>query len=299
MTRLRVGACLSLTGRFGRFGRQAAEGLKVWLELAGDDVELEIEDDGSDPGRLGEALTRVAGRSDLLLGPYSTLLMREAARVTADTDAVLWNHGGAGDDVQGAWPGRIVSVLAPTSRYAMPFVRTRADAATRAPLWVIRGPGRFARQVAAGAVAEAQALGVEAVERKADGPGSFDHAPADWDLFSVGTFEDDVEIVNAARSAARPPRDICSIAAGVSDFAVNGRAAARHLRHRAMVRRLRPTSRARACCRRLRSGIFEIRRHPAGLSGATSSRGRRDRHTLRSARRKRRTRRAVGGCRRA
>ena len=191
----------------------------MWLELAGDDVELEIEDDGSDPGRLGEALTRVAGRSDLLLGPYSTLLMREAGRVTADTDAVLWNHGGAGDDVQGAWPGRIVSVLAPTSRYAMPFVRTRADAATRAPLWVIRGPGRFARQVAAGAVAEAQALGVEAVERKADGPGSFDHAPADWDLFSVGTFEDDVEIVNAARSAARPPRDICSIAAGVSDFA--------------------------------------------------------------------------------
>ena len=109
MTRLRVGACLSLTGRFGRFGRQAAQGLKVWRELAGDDVELEIEDDGSDPGRLGEALTRVAGRSDLLLGPYSTLLMREAGRVTADIDAVLWNHGGAGDDVQGvvARPDRV------------------------------------------------------------------------------------------------------------------------------------------------------------------------------------------------
>ena len=43
--------------------------------------------------------------------------------------------------------------------------------------------------------------------------------PREWDLLSVGTFEDDVQIVNAARSAARPPRDICSIAAGVSDFA--------------------------------------------------------------------------------
>ena len=109
---------------------------KVWRELAGGDVELEIDDDGSDPGRLGEALTRVAGRSDLLLGPYSTLLMREAGRVTGEIDAVLWNHGGAGDDVQASCPGRIVSVLAPTSRYALPFVRTRPDAATRAPLWI-------------------------------------------------------------------------------------------------------------------------------------------------------------------
>jgi hypothetical protein len=38
-------------------------------------------------------------------------------------------------------------------------------------------------------------------------------------LLSAGRFEDDVSIVNAARSLTRPPRDICSIAAGVSDFA--------------------------------------------------------------------------------
>ena len=46
MTRLRLGACLSLTGRYGRFGRQAANGLRVWQQLAGEDVELDIEDDG-------------------------------------------------------------------------------------------------------------------------------------------------------------------------------------------------------------------------------------------------------------
>jgi substrate-binding family protein len=219
MTRLRLGACLSLTGRFGRFGRQAAQGLEVWRELRGGNVELEIEDDGSDPSRLHEALTRVAGRSHLLLGPYSTQLMGEAGRVMAGLDGVLWNHGGAGDDVQEACPGRIVSVLAPTSRYAQSFVQTRAAVESAVPLWVIRGPGRFGRQVAAGAVAEAEAIGVEAVERKADGSRAFEDVPAEWDLLSVGTFEDDVAIVNAARSARRPPRDICSIAAGVSDFA--------------------------------------------------------------------------------
>jgi ABC-type branched-subunit amino acid transport system substrate-binding protein len=219
MTRLRIGACLSLTGRFGRFGRQAAQGLEVWRELRGGDVALEIEDDGSDPRRLGEALARIANRSDLLLGPYSTQLMRAAGRVMGAIDGVLWNHGGAGDDVQRSCPGQIVSVLAPTSSYAQRFVRSRAAVERPAPLWVMRGRGRFGRQVAAGAVAEAEAIGVETVERKPNGSRAFEDPPAEWDLLSVGTFEDDVAIVNAARSARRPPRELCSVAAGVTDFA--------------------------------------------------------------------------------
>ena len=34
--RLRVGACLSLSGRYARFGSQAARALQVWAELDGD-----------------------------------------------------------------------------------------------------------------------------------------------------------------------------------------------------------------------------------------------------------------------
>ena len=80
MTRLRVGACLSLTGRYGRFGRQAAHGLMAWQRLTDADVEFEIEDDGSDPEQFAARFGRVASRCDLLLGPYSTQLMREAGR---------------------------------------------------------------------------------------------------------------------------------------------------------------------------------------------------------------------------
>jgi ABC-type branched-subunit amino acid transport system substrate-binding protein len=216
MTRLRVGACLSLTGRFGRFGRQAASGLRAWQRLAGGDVELAVEDDAGDPDGFAVRLAGVAARCDLLLGPYSTQLMREAGGAMSDIDAVLWNHGGSGDDVQALCPGRIVSVLAPASRYALPFVRTRAAEAERVPLWVVRGRGQFARQVAAGAVGQAERDGLETAERCGL---SFDDAPEAWDLFCAGRFEDDVAIVNAARSAPRPPRAICSIAAGVQDFA--------------------------------------------------------------------------------
>jgi ABC-type branched-subunit amino acid transport system substrate-binding protein len=219
MTQLRLGACLSLTGRYGRFGRQAAHGLMAWQRLMGAEVEFEIEDDGSDPELFADRFDRVAAHSDLLLGPYSTQLMHEAGRAMADTDALLWNQGGSGDDVQALCSGRIVSVLAPTSRYALPFVRTRAEENEQVALWVVRGRGRFGRQVAGGAVERAERDGLEVVEHRVGDAWSFEDAPAEWDLFSCGTFEDDVAIVREARAAANPPRAICSIAAGVQEFA--------------------------------------------------------------------------------
>src|SRR3954453_20881717 len=100
MTRLRLGACLSLTGRYGRFGRQAANGLRVWQQLAGEDVELVIEDDGGDPQQRADRVRSVASRCDLLLGPDPTQLTSAAAEAMAEIAAGVWNQGGAGDDVQ-------------------------------------------------------------------------------------------------------------------------------------------------------------------------------------------------------
>jgi hypothetical protein len=140
---LRVGACLSLTGRHSRFGGQAAAGLQAWRVLDGD-AELVVEDDGSDPARVESCLRAVAGRCDLLLGPYSTQLMWVASRVAPDLEHLVWNHGGSGDDVAAADPGHMVSVLSPTSRYAEPFVRHLAGQSPRAPLWLARAVGASA-----------------------------------------------------------------------------------------------------------------------------------------------------------
>lgn len=80
--RVRVGACLSLSGAFARFGAQAARGLETWQSLDGA-ADLVVEDDRSDPGTLEAALRYVAPRCDVLLGPYSTRLMRAARRLAA------------------------------------------------------------------------------------------------------------------------------------------------------------------------------------------------------------------------
>src|SRR5271170_2756705 len=102
--RLRIGACLSLSGKFAQFGRQAAQGLETWRSLDGT-ADLVIEDDQSDRRTLESVLPGVAERCDLLLGPYSTQLMRTAGRMAAESGWLVWNQGGSGDDVESAHPG--------------------------------------------------------------------------------------------------------------------------------------------------------------------------------------------------
>lgn len=214
---LRIGACLSLTGRHHRFGTQAARGLEAWSALDGG-AELMVEDDGSDPGQLTALLRRMASRCDLLLGPYSTQLMRAAVPVVAETDHLLWNHGGSGDDVEAAHPGRIVSVLTPASRYAEPFFRRTAVGTVRVPIWIREGRGSFGRQVAAGADLLARRLGLETVRIGPGGSLPGEDEPGTWDLFSAGSFEEDVAMVARAQALARPPRTVCVVAAGVREF---------------------------------------------------------------------------------
>ena len=69
-------------------------------------------------GRFCSGRSRAAvARSDLLLGPYFTVLRRAADDMAAEAGWLVWNHGGSGDDVETAHPGHVVSVLTPTSRY--------------------------------------------------------------------------------------------------------------------------------------------------------------------------------------
>jgi hypothetical protein len=69
--RLRIGACLSLSGKFAQFGRQAAQGLETWRSLDGA-AGILVEDDRSDRKTLETVLPGVAAHCDILLGPYST-----------------------------------------------------------------------------------------------------------------------------------------------------------------------------------------------------------------------------------
>jgi hypothetical protein len=217
-SRLRVGACLSLSGRFAPFGRQAARGLEVWAELDAN-ADVLIEDDASEVGQLQALLPGVAARCDLLLGPYSTVLMRAAGDMAADNGWLIWNHGGSGEDVETAHPGYVISVLTPTSRYMEPFLDyLAASVRPTQDLCIAHGKGRFGRQVAIGSEAYAVRLGFSRVRIGLAQEILADELPDGWTLISAGTFEDDTETVKRARGLAKPPRVTCAVAAGVRDF---------------------------------------------------------------------------------
>jgi ABC-type branched-subunit amino acid transport system substrate-binding protein len=212
---LRVGACLSLSGRYARFGSQAVRALHAWAALDGD-AGLVLEDDRSDPGILQALLPTVAAGCDVLLGPYSTQLARVAAKMAAAAGWLVWNHGGSGDDVQAVCPGHAVSLPTPASRYAERFIRDVLEGAGL-ELWIVQGKGSFGRQVADGAQQIAEQAG--ASTRRLGTGDAWPCPPGPWALVSAGTFEDDVQAVNRARRQRPPPRLIFSVAAGVREFA--------------------------------------------------------------------------------
>jgi len=216
---LRIGACLSLSGKFAQFGRQAAQGLETWKSLCGS-ADILVEDDRSDRRTLEEILPGVAARCDILLGPYSTQLMRVAGRLAAESGWLVWNQGGSGDDVESAHPGHVVSVLTPTSRYAEPFLLWLASQPC-APrdLCIVQGPGSFGRQVAGGADALARSLGIRTVRVTPDDQIPPPGVSGEWDLFSAGVFEQDAELVGRALRLPASPSHVCAVAAGVREFA--------------------------------------------------------------------------------
>jgi branched-chain amino acid transport system substrate-binding protein len=215
--RIRVGACLSLSGRYARFGSQAARALDVWRALDGH-VDLVTEDDQSDPHILRRILPQVADASDVLLSPYSTQLVRAAAAMASTEGWLLWNHGGSGDDIENSHAGHVVSLLTPASHYSEQFIRrvlNRKDI----ELWIVSGKGSFGRQVAEGADRAARRAGIRTRRVEHGGAWPSSTPSESWALFSAGTFEQDVETVRRAQGHPYPPCMICAVAAGVQEFA--------------------------------------------------------------------------------
>lgn len=216
-SKLRIGACLSLSGQFARFGTQAADALRVWSDLHGN-VDLRIEDDESSKRTLENVLPEVAAHSDVLLGPYSTQLARRAAQLATQEDWLLWNQGGSGDDIETDYPGHCLSILTPTSRYADPYLRLLATMDSN-ELGIVAGVGSFGRYITDGARGLAGKLGISVHVATAEEFAANVFTPDEgWHLLSVGRFEDDIDTVLRAQTLTNPPRSICAIAAGVHEF---------------------------------------------------------------------------------
>ena len=104
--RMLVGASLSLSGRFQRQGEQARDGLGLWADYArvsGDGVapQVFVLDDESRASIARDHVRRLLTqhRVDVLVGPYSSGLVRAVAPIAGAAGKALWNHGGTSDTI--------------------------------------------------------------------------------------------------------------------------------------------------------------------------------------------------------
>ena len=187
MTRLRLGACLSLTGRYGRFGRQAAHGLMAWQRLAGDGRRV------GDRGRRerSRAVRGAVRARGLALRPAAGAVLdaadaRGRQRRWPRSTACCGTRAARGTTCRRCAPGGSCRCWRRRAATRVPFVRTLARSrSARAAVGGARpralrsaGGGRRGRQAE-----RRRAGGVE--HRMGDGP-LFDDVPAAWDLFSCG-----------------------------------------------------------------------------------------------------------------
>jgi branched-chain amino acid transport system substrate-binding protein len=229
-----VGTSLSLSGRFRRQGEQARDGLQLWAEYARDAGErptprLLILDDESRASVARAHARRLLAEHevDVLVGPYSSGLVRAVTPIADAAGKVLWNHGGTSDAILQAGARRVVSVASPASDYlrALPaWGRRRVPVVNRVTI-LHAASGTFAREVARGAAEGARAAGCVDVRVVPFASPLLDArtlclAAATWDpdlVVGVGTFEDDLAIARAR--TALPERTLLAlVAAGLAAF---------------------------------------------------------------------------------
>ncbi|MGH9231325.1 MAG: ABC transporter substrate-binding protein [Acidimicrobiales bacterium] len=219
---LRAGASLGMTGRYALHARQVKTGLELWA--SDHRVQLVVVDDEGSATRAVAAYQDLLDQGvEILLGPYGSGIVRRVAPVVCETGRVLWNHGGAADDL--ATPG-LATVVAPASTYLRPLVEL-AQASGLDDVVIATGRGPFAEHVAAGGRRAAGALGLR--PRRIGPASGVDLADATVSmragalrralLVFAGTFDQDVAAIRRLRRAQRVEVGLVGcVAAGIDEF---------------------------------------------------------------------------------
>ena len=193
-------------------------------------VHLLYYDDGSMPATAASISRKLINedRVDILLGPYSSSLTLACARVSDELGMVLWNHGGASDAVQYGGFNRVVSILAPASRYLWGVTEflMNIDPRPRKAAILRSSRGTFPRAVAGGFVERAVGCDWDIVFDEVYEPhrpnfGATMRCIRDCSpdvVVGVGLIQDDLSLARELATTDLRAEALVVVAAGVSLF---------------------------------------------------------------------------------
>ena len=238
---IRFGATISTSGRYALQGRQALAGLQAWAKATNVEGGVRISqlegmlpvtlihyDDAGSPERAVANVERLISvdRVDVLIGPYASDLTRAVVRVARQHGKLLWNHGGASDDIHRPYTG-VVGILTPVSRYfagLLELVRS-IDADAKKAVFLCRRGSRFGRLATRGAQAVGRRAGfVVAALAYSSLPEDLPQLMAKLRrqrpdlILSAGSFEDDCAIARESIAAGVRTKAFALTAAAMREF---------------------------------------------------------------------------------
>ncbi len=181
MQKIKLGVSISLSGRYSIQGKESFEGLCLWVKDVNQSggifikdkrfpVELIHYDDESSVDKCQKFIERliIDDKVDVLIGPYSSGHTLAAAAIAEKYKKILWNHGGASDEIFEKRFTYIVSAITPASGYLtgiIDMVRGIDKEANRLCLFKAEDSG-FSTNVAEGAKRHGKEKGFEVIEFK-------------------------------------------------------------------------------------------------------------------------------------
>lgn len=241
--RIVVGIVASLTGQFSRQGSQALEGAAAWVRDANISggifvkslakklpLQLVHLDDRSraDVARRSAEKLIQEHRSDLLLGPYSSVLTLAVAPVAEKYRRILWNHGGASDRICSQGYRWVVGILTPASKYLQGLIDLlkEIDPGSRRVAVLYSGRGSFAESVASGVVSYAAQQGFLVTSQVRYQPPVEDFYPllrevhgSEPDvIIGVGRIQDDLLLASQMVRSGVRAKAVALVAAGIGQF---------------------------------------------------------------------------------
>ena len=215
-------------------------GLQAWARDANTESSGSFDilhyDDASDPATVREVTRRliVDDRVDILIGPYSSVLTSAAAEVAETHGKLLWNQGGASDNVCQQGYSWVVGILTPASRYLvglLPLVRQTDPSADTVAL-VRAATGEFAKAVCFGVAMSARDLGfttVLATEFSASADDFSDFSDVVDELKAakpdvvviVGRVHNDLRLARQLADSGMVAGTVVAVAAGIQEFQEN------------------------------------------------------------------------------
>lgn len=207
---LRIGASMSLTGRYDRTGKEVMNAYQLWMDqvnarggILGRQVEFVVYDDASDPETSAKLYEKLItdDKVDLILGPYSSPVTIPASTVTEKYQYPMIVSGASATEI---WTRGYKSVF---GIYTMaPFYLDGAvDIAAKngyKTVAIVNENSAFAKDTVAGAEKKARELGLQVVFQEEYGRDVRDLSPVltkiralNPDVLLGGTYGEDATLI--------------------------------------------------------------------------------------------------------